>query len=156
MQTPDWIEWLMLAATCLFTALAAVYWLAPQRLSLEPARDLSEFGPDLGHQAVWLFDGTDLIDQSEQARLLLDGATATDWHQLCTWLSRQFPGFPTEQTVIRNARSIVVPPAEEGDPARVTCEWLDGIVRVHLADIEAAEAVSAVGHGLLTTQRREL
>ncbi|MCB1341472.1 MAG: PAS-domain containing protein [Pseudooceanicola sp.] len=144
------LEWLLLTGMSLATALAALAWLQPALLS----RRSNRVGLPRGEGAVWLYDGKDLLDQSDRARLLFDGpAEEPDWDGLSAWLRRQFPGFPQEQTVIRNMGRIEIAPQDSTAPGRVVCEWLDGVIRVHLAETGTGEAE---GNGLLATQRREL
>ncbi|WP_189678303.1 PAS-domain containing protein [Seohaeicola zhoushanensis] len=140
-------DWVLIGGASLLAALIAVCVLMPGL-----ARRNRGPGP-LGDTAVWLFDGNDLLDLSDRARILFDGdAQRPDWASLCNWLRRQFPGVPSEQTLIRNAMRISVPSVGPDDDTELICEWLNGIIRVELSEGGAAPG----GNGLLLAQRQEL
>ena len=146
MMTPQLVDLVLLIGVSLVTAILAVVWLGPGR-QRRPE-------PLLGDAAVWLFAGHELLDLSDRARLLFDGQTdRPDWDSLCAWLSQQFPDLPRDQARIRDSQRIDIAAGAPGDPSCLTCEWLNGVIRLHLSETTQPQSG---GNGLLVAQRREL
>lgn len=133
-------EWAVLAAICLVTAAMSVLWLAPRRAA--PLSASGRPGHDLDVSPVFLFDGPELIDASDAARVISgnpeDGVT---WQNLRDRLLPNFPGFPVSPELVRDAGQICIPAQDCDPPQEALCEWIDGIIRVQLRPNEATPAV---------------
>ncbi|MHA6264257.1 PAS-domain containing protein [Arenibacterium sp. CAU 1754] len=142
-------EWSILAVTCLFTAGIAVYWLAPRAAagSNNPRR--------ISRSAVWLFDGEDVMDATTNARPALNNRPVYDWQGLSNALSGRFSGFPRTQDSVRQKGPIVLAADNPDDPGQLTCEWLDGVVRVELLG-EPIGTGDTVTNSTISTLRRGL
>ena len=124
------IDWVILATISLVSASLAVQWLLPRRRARGDNFGLSS--PASLFDAVFLFDGDRLISHSDIA---LEGfEQVRNWTDLCRLLHRDFPAFPDTPDRVRREGNMVIPAIDCTVERDVVCEWIDGIVRVHLRD----------------------
>jgi PAS domain-containing protein len=122
-------DWLIVTMICLVSIAGAGLWLRPNKQKIGFSRDLLR--PGSRRDQVYLFDGTQLLDRTENGNRA-NQAPIFDWDGLRRALAVEFPGFPTTPDEVRSKGEIIVPPID-GNPDRdILCEWVDGIVRVHL------------------------
>lgn len=143
-------EWIALAALCLATAAAAVWWLspAPQRKGMEQELLAGDSSAD----AVFLFDDTRLIGWSAGARKLIGTqAGKFSWATLRDTLARSYPGLPQSPAMLRDVGPLTLSGTAAADTDEAHCEWIDGITRVQLRrHAGAANDKSASGQELTT------
>lgn len=88
--------------------------------------------------AIFLFDGTDLLALSDTARATLGrGGSDLGWTEVSEAVRFRFPGFPAAPPAPRDL-PLSLRPTDPRDPARLDIEQVDGITRVVLADDAAA------------------
>lgn len=120
------IEWIALAAICAATAFLAVTLLS-RRASNGP------LGPSSNVDAVWIFDGSELLDATREASEIFGQPQGTDdWSDLRDKLASGFPGFPTSPSLVKANGQIIAPGSGLREAKEVICEWIDGITRVQL------------------------
>ncbi len=129
------VEWVLLAAICMAAAAVAVF-----VLSSRPAQAARPaVGPPPCDEAIWVFDGPELLDVTTRAETLMDHPEGpSDWADLHGILVRQFPAFPACPSSVRATGRIVVRALDPQDQREIVCEWIDGITRVQLYDAPAA------------------
>ncbi len=131
MQDMTNLDWAFIALICTVTSAASVYWLASWRPMTGSEVTLSG-GPGT-RGPVFLFEGSDLIDASVEARSYVDmDRDGFDWTRLYEALSAKYPSFPQSPEEVRAQKSLTIPADDEGGQDVVFCEWIDGITRVHL------------------------
>ncbi|MDA0961374.1 MAG: PAS-domain containing protein [Proteobacteria bacterium] len=88
--------------------------------------------------AVFLFDGGDLLALSDAARATL-GRSGPDlgWGEVSDAVRFRFPGFPDTPPASRDM-PMSLRPTDPRDPARLDIEQVDGITRIVLSDDAAA------------------
>lgn len=116
-------EWLAVAAICLMTAALAFAVLSPR-----PDR---RGAPVLADEAVWLFDGADLIEASAAAERAMAGPVS-DWAEFRAGLAARFPDLPEVPADLRRAGSLTVAATGPGPAMTLGCEWIGGVVRATL------------------------
>lgn len=83
-------------------------------------------------EVVFLFEQSILIDASPEALDIIGSDTETqDWSNLARKWKDQFPDFPTTWQEVRDADTIALDSAVEGDSASLLFEWVDGVSRIH-------------------------
>lgn len=142
-------EWPILAGVCLIAAAVAIFWLAP---CIGPA---GQNAKAISRNAVWLFDGKEIIDSSNTANPVMDKHAVYDWQSLGKALAGQFPNFPKSQDDVRENGPIVLTPDDPSDPSQLTCEWLDGVMRVELCG-DPAQSSHTVTNSTIATLRKGL
>jgi PAS domain-containing protein len=125
-----YLDWVVGAFVSFVAAVTAVYWLTPRiRATGALANDSSV------RDRVFLFDGSDLIEASAEAmKLVRTGSRKFDWAQLHDALSGRYPDFPKSPKSVQSQRSMAIPACDENGKGDVFCEWIDGIIRVHLRE----------------------
>jgi len=139
-------DWAALTMICLASASLAVFWLAPRRaaaldaLSFDAAADS---GSPLSDDPVFIFEGTELIEASSAGQAIAgDPDDAITWQQLRRRLLPSFPAFPADPGLVREAGRLSIPSLDGEPPSEALCEWIDGVIRVHLragAPLSAAD-----------------
>jgi len=127
-------DWIILAAISLVSCSFAIQWLMPRRAMRD--RAFGFFTPSSLSDAVFLFDGSQLISHSDIA--LAGFEAIRDWCDLRRLLQRDFPTFPETPDIVRGQGSVVVPAIDCTVDREVLCEWIDGIVRVRLRALSDA------------------
>ncbi len=116
-------EWLAVAAIGLMTAALAFAALSPR-----PDR---RGAPVLADEAVWLFDGADLIEASAAAERAMAGPV-NDWAEFRAGLAARFPDLPDDPADLRRTGSLTVAATGPGPAMTLGCEWIGGVVRARL------------------------
>lgn len=122
-------DWLIVTGICLVSIIGTRLWLKPRRQKVGFRRDLLR--PRSRLDQVYLFDGNQLLDRTDHGNRA-DQTHILDWVGLRRELAVEFPGFPTSPNEVRSKGEIIVPPIDGNQNRDVLCEWVDGIVRVHL------------------------
>ncbi len=125
------IDWIILIAVSLTSACLAVLWLRPRQTQGDTTFGLSS--PNSIFDTVFLFDGPKLISHSDIA--LAGYETVADWDDLRRLLQRDFPTFPETPDIVRARGDVVVSAIDCTVQRVVSCEWIDGVVRVRLHDM---------------------
>ncbi|WP_240336811.1 PAS-domain containing protein [Tropicibacter sp. Alg240-R139] len=128
-------EWVVMGAVCLTSAAIVLLWLTPRRA--KPVRINAGDSPELSSDQVYLFEGTELVGLSDAGKR--EEAMIADWAGLKAHLVGRFPNFPETPEQIKQAGRVVVSPVDAGARQDVFCEWIDGVTRVHLREVEAPE-----------------
>ena len=128
MQGLSVYEWIILAAICASAALLAVTFLVPQikrhRKNLPATED-----------AVWIFDGPELLDATTKAEAMMDHPEGpSDWSDLHLKLVKDFPAFPACPSAVKSAGVVETRPLDANDTRNVFSEWVDGLTRVRLRE----------------------
>lgn len=127
------IEWATLVAICSVAAIAATVFLAP-------SASRREFGPPPAGDAIWVFDGPELLDSTSQAEALLGHPEGlSDWADLHARLIKSFPAFPACPSAVKVVGQIVARAPDVRDTREVVCDWVDGITRVRLQEKPVTE-----------------
>ncbi|MDA7963797.1 PAS-domain containing protein [Ruegeria sp.] len=129
------VDWIILAGISLVSIIFAMQWLLPRR----PIR-AADFGlssPSSLFDTVFLFDDDKLISHSDIA--LAGFEHIANWDDLRRLLQRDFPAFPETPETVRTEGNLVVSAIDCTVEREVLCEWIDGIVRVQLRDLEGTQ-----------------
>lgn len=138
------IQWVLLVAIGALVSVAALVWLAPGQRNKHSLiyssnwRDASD--------PVWLFDDSQLIDASRDARKQIgETMQGYDWSNFYADLHLRFPGFPKTPQVVQEAETMVIPSPDAAMPGDIRFEWLDGLIRVQIQvpDANASDPVLA-------------
>jgi PAS domain-containing protein len=138
-------EWLLgfgLVLTSTITALIGV--LLVHFLPARSGRLPSAMGFGQTDEAVFLFDGENLIDSSPSARAIFASSTSRSpvWQQLMSFLNARFPD--VNAALLRLAREGTVTLASDpaqGDPILMIAELRGGLTRIALHDLDADHAL---------------
>lgn len=144
------IELFVVAVTCLFSAYAAAWFLGPHT----PVR---RTGPTLNKDAVWIFDGSDLVDATTQARRVADLPDGPCfWNDLYKSLSALYPTFPKSQDIVKAHGQIISAAPDASNPSEIHCEWIDGMTRVSMRERQSDDSLSSGLVNVLSDAKREL
>lgn len=142
------IEWVLILATCLLSALLAVGFLCPRNKSSGSVLN-QVLGRDCPVSRVYLFDGHDLIGSSHT----LDFKQGfDDWATLRRTLSTRFPSFPESPKQVETQGTITIRPIDARSTQNVFFEWVDGVTRVELKQAVASPETVG-GHSLATSKQ---
>lgn len=134
MQSFSLLEWTALAAICCVAALTATLFLTPRA----PRRS---FGAPPPADAIWVFDGAELLDSTTQAEAMMGHPEGpSDWADLHTRLVKSFPAFPACPSSVKVVGQVVARALDTRDTREVVCDWEDGITRVHLQERPASRS----------------
>ncbi|MBI1217086.1 MAG: PAS domain-containing protein [Rhodobacteraceae bacterium] len=88
---------------------------------------------DFGASCVFLFDQTELVDASEEARALLavSSAPGDAWARLLAFLSPHFPGFEEKFARLQDVGRITLS-SGGAQPMTLRAEWRGGLARIML------------------------
>ncbi len=145
-------EWIAMAVICLVAAVTVVSCLSPRGPYRRP-------GPGATNEAIWIFDGSDLVDSTALARKLINQTDAPcAWNDLYRELCPAYPTFPKSPHEVKKAGSLISPAPEGAPPNEILCEWIGGVTRVELRrrrqdsapSADAAQVLSAAAHELET------
>lgn len=86
-------------------------------------------------QIVLLFDDTDLIDATPEARQLLNSADSSqpDWEVLISTLAPRFPKLRVQLSSLAESGKMTIQPEDEGH-GWIEAEYWDGLARIRLHD----------------------
>lgn len=139
------IEWVLIIATCMLSALLAVRFLYPNTKATSSIFD-QLMGSDRPMSRVYLFDGHDLIGSSHA----LDFKQGfDDWATLRRTLATRFPSFPESPRQVETQGTITIRPIDARSTQNVFFEWVDGVTRVELK--QAIDHPENVGSNLQAT-----
>ncbi len=128
---------IILAAISMVSACFAILWLLPRHQKSFVDYGLSS--PGSLFDVVFLFDGDRLISHSDIA--LAGYESVTSWSDLHRLLQRDYPSFPETPELVRARGHLVVSAIDCTVDREVSCEWIDGVIRVQLRDLN--DTVSA-------------
>lgn len=135
---------LILVSFCVATAalIAAAHFSERQTIS-QPAG----FDPTETEAAVFIFDGTLLVDATDRARKTLKhaGGRGSPWQRLISHLSPQFPGIETRLDSLPRGEALDEWSDEKArERARLLAEWRNGLLHLTLLDADQPETAVRV------------
>ncbi|SLN69210.1 Sensor protein DivL [Falsiruegeria litorea R37] len=125
-------EWVLMGVVCLVSASMVLLWLTP-RQAKPPLSQVTSLDK-LSNDPIFLFEGTELVGLSDAGER--EGVEIADWPGLRAHLAGRFPNFPESPDQIQQAGELVVPPVDVSARQDVHCEWIDGVTRVHLRQMD--------------------
>jgi PAS domain-containing protein len=134
------LEWAGLAALCTLAATISATWLTGRTAATNRSDRMHPFAFD--SSAVWLFEGTSLLDSSSSAKAQFRGVDV--WDDLRGLLRNRFPDFPDSPQDVATNRSAFCQSRIGSDESFIKCESLDGMTRIELCSGTSASAVTSL------------
>ncbi|AXI56616.1 hypothetical protein SuNHUV7_13240 (plasmid) [Pseudoseohaeicola sp. NH-UV-7] len=132
-----WGDLVLLVLVCSGVAALALLWIA--RTASEPAAPVENIRSVSPDGLVFLLDGTNLRDVSPDAEALIEDIIDDDgWTRIGKVLRPRFPELPRSIETFSGSGRCDYADGDHGDPARLSVEWNNGIIRLEV--IEPSDA----------------
>ena len=131
------MDFAIIGALSSLAAIAAVLLLSPRGEPSGPLVRLAEREPV---DPVWLFDGTRVVDATDSGWACPGRTDGTDWDRFRATQGARFPGIPEAPEAIGPSGMLTLSPGDPDDPARLTLERIDGVLRAQICGDDGPRA----------------